>query len=260
MPVNDKSSTFAPITGINSKTTIQEMGFSLSRFLFKLRNNIPDDHKIFEGRYHEGKAIYAYIPSERDEILDGKFKYLHLLGKRKMYRKASGRFARDKKDGSWYFARRGYDSIKKLYAEYQDGELTGSMEYFAEERDAYYVKVTHLYMNVSRGTVQGKFIGRFDNGEFEGYCDEKGLADGVWRLTYNENGKTLFTKKEVWDHGELTDSYEESASKHRTQMQFKLREHINYILQHDVQHLVHIISRGSNNSLVHIYRKHNNIT
>ena len=52
------------------------MKYFISSVLDRFKK-VPEGHKIFRGTYHEGKAVYSYIPSEEDErqiLLMGRWK------------------------------------------------------------------------------------------------------------------------------------------------------------------------------------------
>ncbi len=104
--------------------------------------------------------------------------------------------------------------------------------------------------------MTGKLTGHLDGGDFIGFCDDDGYPDGTWTVTVKENGRVDLIKKEVWNHGVLTESSVENPhKKQKTLMNVILREKVNTILRDDIAQLLHIVRRGTVDHTVSIPSK-----
>jgi len=227
----------------------------LSRLLGRFCAFLPDGHEYFEGAYHEGKAKYYYVKTDAGVMYDGEFRFVHKLGGG-MYRKAKGEFDMDKKTGCWEFIRRGSDSLRQVYAMYDEGYLIGELDYRCEEVTKGGIVESGLFLNMSKGMVCGDISGYFDDGDFSGSCDEDGFPDGVWTLTTKEKNVVTEIRNEVWQHGRLLEAtHEDTLWKKRESASPMLREKVNYMLDNGCRRVLEIIERGSMKPSLHIPRK-----
>jgi len=228
----------------------------LPRLLKRFIKQIPDGHEFFSGIYHGGDAEYVYIPSDDGHVFDGEFSfYLNLGGGR--YRKAQGNFAMNKKVGDWTFVSRGSDTQKQIFAQFNDGYIEGNLRFRGEELAIGGSILKEFSLNVKDGMVVGEITGIFDGGEFIGFCDNQGYADGQWTLTtIEEEAESEYVKVEVWNHGLLEESYEKNKRREKKrECTPHFREKINYLLEEECKKLMGIVGRGTANPLIHINRK-----
>lgn len=224
----------------------------LPQFFYRLTKRVPEGHKFFKGSYHRGTAECFYIPVDEEMVFDGAFKFKMDMGDG-MYHLAEGEFERNRKTGEWYFERKGESTLKQLSMNFERGHFVGDMDFFKEETAMGSVVTTSLLLHVEHGKVTGKISGHLDGGDFVGFCDEDGYPDGARTVTVKENDKVETIKKEVWNHGVLTESYTESIRhKQKTPMQVILREKVNSILKDDCAQLTHVVRRGTVDHMVNI--------
>ena len=225
------------------------------KILSRLTKTVPEGHKFFSGIYHEGDAEYYYIPSDGGHIFDGEFNFRMKLGGG-MYREAKGVFKNNQKDGLWQFVRKGRESFKNLKVNFNNGQIEGQLHYTCEEETIGGVIMKGIDLMVADGKIKGEILGVSAGAEFKGFCDEDGYPDGTWTMTYKEDGELKNVETEVWDHGTLVSSYEESHEwRNKLDKNNRFRERINYLLEEDVQHLLKIVGRGTQNTFLHIYKK-----
>ena len=228
----------------------------LAQLIRRLTGNIPEGHLYYDGEYHESHAQYYYVLSGDKHIFDGSFsceyKYGGGLGK-----KAVGNFKMDKKTGEWEFTRRGNGSLMQLYATFDEGYLSGDFDYLYEEVTIGAIAKTDLSLSLDRGEIRGKISGHFDGGELDGYCDADGYPNGAWKLTFREGDVIAEEHIEHWEHGVLIDAYVDDKKWHRkNDVSPRLRERVNYLLDHDCRRLLTTVGRGTLGTLPHIRRVH----
>ena len=141
------------------------------RLIAKLTKRIPDGHEFYSGKYFSGHAEFLYIPKDGKKIMDGEFKFEQKLGGG-MYRKASGIYENDKKSGTWYFARRGSNSMMQLMAEFTQGILNGVLEYSCEEATIGGSMRNDLRLTIASGKIEGDIEGFFVDTEVKGAGSE----------------------------------------------------------------------------------------
>lgn len=227
----------------------------LLQFLSRLTKNVPEGHKYFKGTYHKGTAECFYIPMDGERIFDGEFKFKMKMGGG-MYHLAEGEYERDRKTGEWYFERKGEKTFKRMTISFERGHFVGDVDFMKEDVALGSEVTTTLLLHVEHGKVTGKLTGHLDGGDFIGFCDDDGYPDGTWTVTVKENGRVDLIKKEVWNHGVLTESSVENPhKKQKTLMNVILREKVNTILRDDIAQLLHIVRRGTVDHTVSIPSK-----
>lgn len=88
--------------------------------------------------------------------------------------------------------------IKRLFT-----SIEGILRYLCEEYTIGGVRRTELSLTISEGIIKGEIHGSLEGEEFCGYCDEDGLPDGEWSLTFKERNAVSDIEKEIWNHGKL---------------------------------------------------------
>ena len=225
------------------------------KLLLRLTKSVPEGHKYYSGIYHGGDAEYFYIPSVGNHIFDGEFSFRMKLGGG-MYREAKGSFVNNRKEGPWQFTKKGRDSFRDLKVNFRNGEIEGNLHYTCEEETIGGIVMQGIDLTVDDGKIKGELLGVYAGAEFKGFCDEDGYPDGTWTMTSKNDGGSTSVEKEVWDHGTLMSSYEESNEwRNKLEVNNRFRERINYLLEEDVQHLLKIVGRGTQNTFLHIYKK-----
>lgn len=216
----------------------------LSDYFHRLTTSVPAGHDYFSGDYHHGHARYVYLPGENGAVFDGSFSYVCRLGD-DGYDRAEGTFSHNRKHGDWQFNHRGYHGKKTLSVHYVDGELHGSLEFRFARDGVSAQNASVVTLQISHGTVNGMITGFLKGGELRAYCDDNGYADGMWKLIFK---RTVLV--EVWNHGVLTDSYEETVGDDakKTPAQPGLLQALNYVLSEECSPLLTMIPRGSHAS------------
>jgi len=212
----------------------------------------PEGHIVYEGEYHGGDVKCVCIPSDVGRIFDGEFRFRRELGGG-LYESAEGRFEHDRKNGTWKFKTKRSSRTSRLTVDFVGGHIAGNVECVCEEMMMESTVVSALSFQMNGGKVVGKIIGKIYNGSFEGFCDDHGMADGTWSVTY-ESGKDEPDKYEIWDHGKLLESYEMEGRK-KTTTTARLRRRVNMLLSYDGQSMLNIVQRGTHDALPHIYQK-----
>ena len=103
--------------------------------------------------------------------MDGEFKFEHKLGDG-MYRKAEGTFENNQKSGTWYFARRGSNTMMQLEANFSQGKLEGDLEYHCDEATIGTVVQSSLRITIQNGVIADDIQGSFAGTDFSGKKDE----------------------------------------------------------------------------------------
>ena len=126
----------------------------------------PEGHKIFRGIYHEGKAVYTYIPSEEDEryIFDGDFKIRYQYGGGK-YAEANGAYKNDMKQGHWEFLRHGFTTSRSLSADFVDGQMEGTLNCMYLKKGINKENYSKFQLTVHEGKITGEVKGILDDEE-----------------------------------------------------------------------------------------------
>ena len=143
----------------------------LERLIRKVTMRVPEGHEFYSGKFFGGHSEFLYILMDGKKIMDGEFKYEQKLGGG-MYRKASGTYENDKKTGTWYFARRGSNSIMQLMAEFNQGVLNGNFDYSCEEATIGGTMRSDLRLSIANGKINANIEGSFGDTEVKGTCDE----------------------------------------------------------------------------------------
>ena len=149
-----------------TKIPINKMSW-FRTLIAKLTRHIPQGHEYYSGKYFSGRATFLYIPVDGKKIMDGEFKFEQKLGS-DMYRKAAGTYERDKKSGTWFFARRGSNSVMMLDAEFKEGVLDGTLEYSCEEATIGGTMRYNLTLTAVNGQIAGDIEGNFGSTEVKG--------------------------------------------------------------------------------------------
>ena len=123
----------------------------------------PEGHKIFRGTYHDGKAVYSYIPSEEDgrRIFDGDFKVRYHFGGGK-YAEAKGSYKNNVKQGHWEFVRHGFTSSRSLSVDFVDGQIEGTLDCLYQKKCICWVDYSKIHLTVHRGKITGYVKGILD--------------------------------------------------------------------------------------------------
>lgn len=124
----------------------------------------PEGHQIFRGLYHEGDAVYTYIPNPDNEnhIFDGDFKIRYELGGGR-YAEAKGTYLNDIKQGHWEFMRKGFTTRRSLSVDFIDGQMTGPLECYYSEKNISFVKVSKFKLTIQDGKIVGPVTGMIHN-------------------------------------------------------------------------------------------------
>lgn len=146
----------------------------------------------------------------------------------------------------------------QLYATFVEGYLTGDFDYLYEESTIGGIIRSDFCFSLDRGENRGKISGHFDGGELDGYCDADGYPNGAWKLTFREGDVIAEEHIEHWEHGVLIDAYVDDKKWHRknNNVSPRLRERVNYLLDHDCCRLLTTFGRGTLGTLPHIRRVH----
>ncbi len=125
-----------------------------------------EGHEIFRGTYHEGKAVYSYIPSEEEErhIFDGDFKIRYQYGGEK-YAEAKGSYKNDVKQGHWEFVRHGFTTSRSLSADFVDGQLDGTLECMYLKKGISQKEYSKFQVTVHQGKIAGDVTGILNDEE-----------------------------------------------------------------------------------------------
>ena len=212
----------------------------------RLTTKVPAGHEFYSGDYHSGHMNCVYIPDGENKVFDGPFEYEHLFDGGG-YEKAKGQYDHNRKDGDWVFELQGHSKTRRLYAQFDQGIVHGELEFECKEGGFLKSVTTSLGMSVEDSVIKGKFVGTMNGGEIVGYCDEQGRPEGKWKLTYAEEDGTAKALVEVWDHGVMTDSYEETLGKYgkKSKKPVGLLNRLNYILDEDCLPLLFMVQRGT---------------
>lgn len=135
----------------------------ISSLLFFLKKT-PKGHKLFRGYYHDGEAVYTYIPHPDNDkhIFDGDFKVIYDFGEGK-YGKAKGTYVNNVKQGHWEFVRKGFTTRRSLSVNFAHGQLTGQLECMFSEIGISSIKVSKLSLTVKDGKIVGPVTGSVRN-------------------------------------------------------------------------------------------------
>lgn len=242
------------ITALESQRKTRIMG-TFKKLLNALTSwgmTVPEGHVLYEGEYHGGDLKCVCIETEEGRVFDGEFRFRRELGGG-LYESAEGRFDNNLKTGTWKFKTKRSSRTSRLTVDFIGGHIAGNVECISEEMTMESSVVNAVIFQMNDGKVYGKIIGKIFNGEFEGGCDERCMADGLWSVIY-EKGKDEPNKYERWDHGKLMESYEREGSKKRPTAA-RLRKQLNMLLSYDGQSLLNIVQRGTHDALPHIYQK-----
>ena len=214
----------------------------ISRFLTRLMTNIPQGHELYSGEYGRGEADYVYVETPEGRVMNGSFQYQCYIDD-DSYERAEGEFEQDTKSGYWSLYSKTIDGHSELRAHFIGGVLNGDVLFSSLNTTKN--EAEDLSLTVFDGEIGGRISGHLAGGGiFSGACDDKGFADGVWKLEMRDGRHTVLTQKEVWNHGHLKEAYEEDADNHRTPIEPSLRDRINALLMNDVTRLLHIIPQG----------------
>ena len=126
----------------------------------------PEGHEIFRGMYHEGKAVYSYIPSEEDErqIFDGDFKIRYQYGGGK-FAEANGTYNNDMKQGHWEFVRHGFTTSRSLSADFVDGQMEGTIDCMYQKKGISQTDYSKFQLTVHQGKITGDVKGILNDEE-----------------------------------------------------------------------------------------------
>lgn len=171
------------------------------------------------------KATYTYKNAEDGtRIYEGNFTYT-CVTKPNIYDKVTGRFHDDCKEGLWTFTDKSPTESKVLKINYSEGYRSGTYEYTYISKGAIKESLkTTMKEGVMVGPVSGHLTsynfhiydygvassrGVIGKGTFNGQTDEKGLADGLWKLIMKneKDNKTMLTFYDKWEHGVVKESY-----------------------------------------------------
>lgn len=127
---------------------------------------VVEGHKIFRGTYHEGKAVYSYIPSEEDErqIFDGDFKIRYQYGGGK-FAEANGAYKNDMKQGHWEFVRHGFTTSRSLSADFVDGQMEGTIDCMYQKKGISQTDYSKFQLTVHQGKITGDVTGVLNDEE-----------------------------------------------------------------------------------------------
>lgn len=177
----------------------------LITFLSLWNVSIAQSLKIYSGKYREGTATYSYKDNPAGgRTYEGSFVYTT------PYRKITGQFKNNKKDGQWIY--KGYKKSLKL--SYKDGVLDGMYQFINGGDNA-----CTLFLTIK----DGKFIGSAKGvknhyiwnrsfryrGSFSGQFDENGYMDGNW--TFEDDG-SVYVFHATYEHGVCQKCYREDIT------------------------------------------------
>ena len=227
----------------------------IKRLWNKWTHDVPEGHEYFSGNYHGGDASYTYVEQDGERLFDGPFKFYRQLDQ-DMYDKASGHFTMNRKTGDWQFAHRGFRHDLRLDVQFSNGHIDGELSLVDVEDKVSFSLVNAIEMTVNEDKVKGELSGLINEGDFFGFCDENGFADGQWTLTFKKGKKTTTMATELWEHGVCVKAYEEDYHLHKkNDIAPFMRERLNMILSEDLPKLLKIVKRGTSWAPVHIKRK-----
>ena len=219
----------------------------------QLVNPIPQGHEYFHGEWHGGIASYTYIPDADGKVqtLDGNFDYrLSYSGGR--YDKVQGHMYQGKKDGDWMFTHKG-NSQRQLKAHFLGGRLSGLLEYTSKEESIGSLWQNKLIANLENDCILGQVEGVLFGWKLSGYCDQQGLADGEWTLSWTERGEMQTIRREQWSHGVLQSSVEEDLfKKKRLEKSVNIARQVNLLFDSDIRQLMKLMPEGSRTTRVRI--------
>lgn len=220
----------------------------LKELFYKWKMGVPAGHEYYAGGYHRGYARLVFIPSGENRIFDGPFQFRHHLHTGAM-EKCNGKFSKNWKDGVWHFEHISVHGSKRLLdVNFADGVIDGELDFTRRRLNLTEDTVSQILAFVDHGVVKGPITGKINDGSFKGSCDNDGQPDGLWQLTYQdevEDEETVQT--EVWEHGELKDSYEEVITHKtvKTQKSVGLLNHVKYLIDEDCSSLLMMVKRGT---------------
>lgn len=140
------------------------MKYFISSVLDRFKK-VPEGHKIFRGTYHEGKAVYSYIPSEDGcHIFDGDFKIRYQYGGGK-YAEAKGSYKNNVKQGHWEFVRHGFTTSRSLSADFVDGQMEGTLDCMYIMKGISQDNYSKFQLTVHQGKIMGAVTGILDDEE-----------------------------------------------------------------------------------------------
>ena len=141
-----------------------KLGFSMKHLISSILNrykSTPDGHEIFRGMYHEGNAVYTFIPSEERHIFDGDFKVRYHFGGGK-YAEAKGSYKNNVKQGHREFVRHGFTSSRSLSVDFVDGQIEGTLDCLYQKKCICWVDYSKIHLTVHRGKITGDVKGILD--------------------------------------------------------------------------------------------------
>lgn len=150
----------------------------ISRFLDRFKK-APEGHEIFRGYYHEGKAVYTYIPNPNDEnhIFDGDFKVRYEFGDGK-FAEAKGTYVNNIKQGHWEFVRYGFSTRRTLSVDFKDGQIVGPVACMLSEKGIGHKQVSNLSLTIKDGKIVGPVTGIVRNEELpENYQEDPQMVN-----------------------------------------------------------------------------------
>jgi hypothetical protein len=126
--------------------------------------NIPANHRIFRGYYHDGDVVYTYLSNTDSEkhVFDGDFKVKYDFGEGK-YAKAKGTYANDIKQGHWEFVRNGFTTKRSLSLDFNHGQMEGMLACTFEKKGFFNFQMSKLTLTVKDGTIVGPVMGVLEN-------------------------------------------------------------------------------------------------
>lgn len=126
----------------------------------------PEGHKIFRGTYHDGGAVYSYIPSEEDgrRIFDGDFKIRYQYGGGK-YAEAKGSYKNNVKQGHWEFVRHGFTTSRSLSADFVDGQIEGTLDCMYKKNGLSWIDYSKFRLTIHQGKITGDVTGILNDKE-----------------------------------------------------------------------------------------------
>lgn len=219
----------------------------------KLVHSVPEGHEYYYGKWRGGTASYTYIPGSNGQgkTLDGDFQYKSTFGGGG-YNKAEGHLYKGLKDGRWLFTHKG-STYRQLKVHFLGGRLSGQLAYSSKEESIGTLWKNTLTASLENDCVQGHVDGVLYGWQLSGFCDQQGLADGEWLLTWTERGGVETIRRELWDHGVLQSSSEEDLRKKKLlEKSVNIASQVNLLFDSEIRQLMKLMPEGTSTEHIRI--------
>lgn len=170
--------------------------------------------ETYKGEYLNGEVEYSYITDERNQRLyDGSFTYSEareIDGRGPCEIMVTGRYKNDRKVGPWAVTIKAEDGpTETMTGNYINGAKLGVWTHrLSADNGAVSLKDVSASFNKNKFKGEFKYIldrpetgGKYKHVEVMGTFDDKGLYDGVWRISYIGQDDVVYEDILKFKHG-----------------------------------------------------------